>query len=455
MNILLSLLLTTQKPKLSQPPISQGWEIALIMGAFVGTAILKYGVQDKKSELKTYQSQKEIEPRQNFQSTQVQTERIQSHNLNNHNSIVDTPDSQINTDYLGIGQRIIDELVSTKLSTLFAAPSGAGKSVTQAYWLTKLFEKYPQADVYVIAQKNDSFNGLSAHDRVWLFDSENPTEALEALRTVHDIGKKRSRLPEGAEREKLKSLPVRLILADWYSIHNTLTKCHKKLWESEQTKLADIVTVFREFNVSLFADTQSFNIASLGLASDSNIRNNLNIISQGLISYDDEGNEQGGFEVVQSIVKNDYIFPDSQLRERLINEVNKHVKLSTQTKVPLIISTSGKPKVGLLPNLLEFKGKKILAPQNKVSIVQPGLETTAITASEVLTPDLRVVWKAAQEKQDWLTVRDIVRNQYSALKGMTSEDVTKLVEKLGSLGLLELSYSQGTAVRFKAKHTST
>ncbi|MHC5722320.1 MAG: hypothetical protein ACYTX0_62480, partial [Nostoc sp.] len=63
-------------------------------------------------------------------------------------------------DDLATGQRIVDELVSSKLSTLLAAPSGAGKSVTQAFWVTKLFEKFPDADVYVIARKNDSFNGL-------------------------------------------------------------------------------------------------------------------------------------------------------------------------------------------------------------------------------------------------------------------------------------------------------
>jgi hypothetical protein len=262
-------------------------------------------------------------------------------------------------DDLTIGQRIVDELVGSKLSTLLAAPSGAGKSVTQAYWVTKLFQKYPDADVYVIARKNDSFNGLREQGKVFIYDPSTPLTALSALEIVHKIFIKRSQFPEH-ERDQFKNKPVRLILADWYSIHNDLSQCHQKLWNTQvKTKLADIVTVAREFNCSLFADTQTFNLASLGIAEDSNIRNNLNIISQGLVSIDEDGLEQGGFSVLQSIIKNQYVLPDGDNRKAFIATCKRLIATSKEQHIPVVFSTAGSVKMGLLPNLMQYKGVNI------------------------------------------------------------------------------------------------
>ncbi|MHC5825582.1 MAG: hypothetical protein ACYT04_59470, partial [Nostoc sp.] len=176
---------------------------------------------------------------------------------------------------------------------------------------------------------------------------------------VHGIFYTRSQYPEH-EREQFKTKPVRLILADWYSIHNDLSQCHTKLWNTQvKTKLADIVTVAREFNCSLFADTQTFNITSLGIAEDSNIRNNLNIISQGLVSVDQDGLEQGGFSVLQSIIKNQYVMPDEEARRAFIATCKRLIAISNQQHIPVIFSTAGKVKMGLLPNLMKYKGVDI------------------------------------------------------------------------------------------------
>lgn len=347
------------------------------------------------------------------------------------------------------GQRIIEELVSTKLSTLLAAPSGAGKSVTQAYWLTKLYEKFPAADVYVIARKNDSFNGLRELGKVFVYDTDNPLVALQACAVVHDIFKARSQFPEH-ERLQFNNKPVRLILADWYSIHNNLVKSHKKLWDTEvQSKLADIVTVAREFNCGLFADSQTFNLASLGLAEDSNIRNNLNIISQGLITIDEDGNEQGGFEVIQSIIRNLYIFPSEEVRRIIILEVEKLIVVSNSQHIPLILSTAGKPKAGLLPNLMEYKGKNIF----KVNLPIHPIGEVELTASTALPEPMRTIWRVAQEKQDWLTARDIARKEYAVLKGKnTAIEIVAVVQQLERMGLVEIN-NEGQAIRFRVSQS--
>lgn len=395
---------------------------------------------DGVTESKSITPKVAIESQQDFGSLRFE-KRVNTSDFKSERPISNTqhptPDNQV-------GQRIIEELVSTKLSTLLAAPSGAGKSVTQSYWLSKLYEKFPSADVYVIARKNDSFNGLREQKRVFVYDTDNPKDALQALQTVHDIFKSRSQYPED-ERSQFANLPVRLILADWYSIHNNLTKSHNKFWQTEvQSKLADIVTVAREFNVSLFADSQTYNLASLGLAEDSNIRNNLNIISQGLISIDEDGNEQGGFEVIQSIIRNAYIFPTEEVRRVINLEVEKLIKISNAQHIPVILSTAGKPKAGLLPDLMEYKGRNIF------NVSSPIHSKTELTATDVLPEPLRTIWRVAQEKDDWLTARDIARKEYAALKGKnTAAEIINFVQQLERMGLVEISSEVGQAIRFR------
>jgi hypothetical protein len=411
---------------------------------------------DSVTESKPIQPFYRIESEQDFGTSRFEN-GVNTSDLKSERPTSGTKHSTFNDQ---VGQRIIEELVSTKLSTLLAAPSGAGKSVTQAYWLSKLYEKFSQADVYVVARKNDSFNGLRELGKVFVYDTDKPKDSLQALQIVHDIFKVRSQFPEH-EREQFKNSPVRLILADWYSIHNSLTKSHNKLWQLEvQTKLADIVTVAREFNVSLFADSQTFNLASLGLAEDSNIRNNLNIISQGLISIDEDGLEQGGFEVVQSIIRNPYIFPSEEVRRLFNLEVEKLIRLSNSQHIPLILSTAGKPKAGLLPNLIEYKGKNIFAPEEAGAKpnsplnlpIHPKGETGYEVATDALSEPLRTIWRVAQEKQDWLSARDIAKKEYAVFKGRnTAAEIVAVVQKLERMGLLEIN-NEGQAIRFRVSH---
>jgi hypothetical protein len=66
---------------------------------------------------------------------------------------------------------------------------------------------------------------------------------------------------------------VRLILADWLSINQTLEEMKQDaiVKESEhRSKCADIIYNGRDMNVCLIADLQSYNLAALGLKADRN-----------------------------------------------------------------------------------------------------------------------------------------------------------------------------------------
>lgn len=246
--------------------------------------------------------------------------------------------------------QILDEIVVTDISTVFASATGTGKSVSEAYILDRLFARHPNLDAWVIAQKNDSFSGLREKGRTALFDPVEPVESLGAIDEVYGIFKKRREMPE-SKRAGFKSNPVRLILSDWHSIWDT---CRDEKWYKGNyaKKLSTIVTVGREMNVCLLVDTQSYNVASLGITEDANIRSNLNILCQGYSWIDEEGRQRGDWNMVTNLLKNRYLVPTGS--EQLLVELENLKAESMKAKTPVIFSSIGL-KLQLLPDLRAFK----------------------------------------------------------------------------------------------------
>ncbi len=244
----------------------------------------------------------------------------------------------------------LDEIVVTDISTVFASATGTGKSVSEAYILNRMFAKFPNLEAWAIAQKNDSFCGLRERGRTALFDPLDPLLAFAAIDEVYNIFDRRRRSPETA-RSGFKAQPVRLILSDWHSIWDT---CREEKWykTNYSKKLSTLVTVGREMNVCLLVDTQSYNVASLGITEDANIRSNLNILCQGYTWTDDQGRQRGDFNMIRNLLKNRYLVPVDN--DSLIEQLERLKPKSMEVKTPIIFSTIGS-KLQLLPDLKSFK----------------------------------------------------------------------------------------------------
>ena len=268
------------------------------------------------------------------------------------------------------GLDIIEQASATSLSTVFSSPPGTGKTVTLLAWLQKLVTKFPEVFVTVVAQKNDSFLGLNSIGAVTVFDGIDTLPISQAINETFEILQFRKSQTEET-RQQLRSQPVWLILDDWFSMFEVLKK-DKKLWSELSAKIATIVTVGREFNVAIAVTTHSFNIASLGLAGDSNIRSCLNIMSLGFISKDEYGRKQGGFDAINSILNNNSII-SKEYREGLKLELEKLIVESNRQSTPVIFTTMGHPpRLALLPNLLSIKNYQI--PQEILFSIKGKLE---------------------------------------------------------------------------------
>ncbi len=373
---------------------------------------------------------------------------------------IDPPHHTVTSGEAGI--EILQALAATRRSTLLIGDTGAGKSVTQSYVLTKLFEFHPDADVWVLAQKADSFCGLAERGRVTLFDPNDPRPALILICCVWAHYDQRRRLSE-AERTSLP--PVRLILADWLSINQSLEdmKNDEGVKGSRYlSKLADIIYNGRELNVCLLVDLQSYNLAAVGLKADRNSRKNFNLIGLGNYSVDELGMVNESYGVLTNLIGDRYIVSDEPERAALNATFKEIQPISKQHRRPIIFSSMSPARLALLPDLRSFKTSKVAAanlqPVTTASI-EPEQEaitspepTIELKVSDNLAEPLKSIWLFAKKKNDWVTVRNVYDQKMKVLEGKKVEQIHQYLGLLADSGLGEIDEDgkSHSAVGFRA-----
>jgi hypothetical protein len=364
------------------------------------------------------------------------------------------------------GIEVLDAIATTRRSTLLIGDTGAGKSVAQSYVLTKLFELHPDAQVFVLSQKADSFCGLAQQGRVTLFDPTEPEHALFLIHSIWILYDHRRRLPE-SERPSLS--PVRLILADWLSINQALEELNREepVKSSKYlSKLADIIYNGRELNVCLLVDLQSYNLAAVGLKADRNSRKNFNLLGLGNYSVDELGMVNESYGVLINLIGDRYIVASESERSALNATFKQLQPVSKASRRPIIFSGLSPARLALLPDLRRYKSSQVAAaakpPVTTVeptTAVQPQEEasispetTTELKVSDALGEPLKTIWLMAKERNDWVTVRDIQRKDFAILKGKGSEQIHQYLGLLADSGYGEIDEEDKShsSVRFKA-----
>ncbi|WP_392476332.1 hypothetical protein [Nostoc sp. C110] len=240
----------------------------------------------------------------------------------------------------------LQALARADSSTALVAAPGSGKSVTLNYLIQKILADSPNADIWVISAKNDSFCGLREKERVIVFDGENPDLAKEVIDNFYTDYKKRKQLPE-SKRESLP--PLILILDDWLVISDSLSKLYSN-W-NYGSKLLDILLIGREFNTKFIASLQSFNLAALGIEKmDAQTRMCLNLLLLGN-RYIKNGREQESYGVLELILNRGDIIPGKQEREQIKSKYLSVKAVSYQNLRPVMIASVGGFVVALMPQL--------------------------------------------------------------------------------------------------------
>lgn len=364
------------------------------------------------------------------------------------------------------GLKILDAIATTRRSTLLIGDTGAGKSVTQAYLLNKLFERHPDADVWALSQKADSFCGLASSGRVILFDPTEPEQALTLITNIWNLYDKRRRLLE-SERPALS--PVRLILADWLSINQSLEELKND--ESVKgsrylSKLADIIYNGRELNVCLLVDLQSYNLVAVGLKADRNSRKNFNLIGLGNYSIDELGMVNESYGVLTNLIGDRYIVADESERTALNATFKKLQPISKANQRPIIFSGLSPARLALLPDLRKYKNSTVSTvvkqpvtaiestdeAQQQSEAIASSDPTIELKVSDSLGEPLKTIWLFAKERTDWVSVREIQQKSFAVLKGKGSKQIRQYVGLLADTGLGEIDEESksDSAVVFRA-----
>src|SRR4028118_997060 len=261
-----------------------------------------------------------------------------------------------------IAAKILNSLADINTSIFLAGPTRCGKTHTLHKWLGEVTTQFPEGEIYVIAQKYEDFPGVP-RERIMIFDPAFPEESMRFLDVVYE--KLQARKSQPTTEETYQNYPIKLILEDWFATHQCLVqKRNAQLWEDKASKLGSIATVGGQYNVGYFICTQTFNLASSGVA-DSNIRLNLALIAQGLVRTTSNDEEQGSYGVIEQLLNNQRVIASKEARDTLTAELKRLIPVSMAEQTPIILSTIGNPVLGLMPKI-EVKTSSV----NEVSDAQ-------------------------------------------------------------------------------------
>jgi hypothetical protein len=247
-----------------------------------------------------------------------------------------------------IAAKILNSLAGINTSIFLAGPTRCGKTHTLHKWLNEVTTRFPEGEIYVISQKYEDFPGVP-RSRIMIFDPLFPEESMRFLDEVYE--KLQSRKSKPATEETYRNHPIKLILEDWFATHQCLVqRKNTQLWEDKASKMGSIATVGGQYNVGYFICTQTFNLASSGVA-DSNIRLNLALIAQGLVRTTSNDEEQGSYGVIEQMLNNQKVIASKENRDVLTSDLKRLIPVSMTEQTPIILSTIGNPALGLMPRI--------------------------------------------------------------------------------------------------------
>ncbi|MEL7035046.1 MAG: hypothetical protein AAFO04_05420 [Cyanobacteria bacterium J06592_8] len=344
---------------------------------------------------------------------------------------------------------LLDGLVRDLKSIILSAIPGTTKTTLVLAYLSRLYELFPQAKVYVACAKNDSFLGLNQLGQVKVCDTAE--QLLEQTTQVGDILKKRKNTSE--KDRKFKDKPVVFLFDDGTYLLN-LIKQSPKLFKKFKELMCFIGTVGREFNVKYFGSVHSLNLDQLGVEA-SDIRDCLNVCSLGFISIDAKGNTAGGYDSLYSVINRKEIVVKED-RKYLLSELSTLIQQSQNESRPIFFTTLGtEATLSLLTDLRALASRPLpiaiidedeYKESEPITYTEPveGREGKSDVQKRILENLVKVeiiddiqaklpdhLWLICQYSQQkgWITARDLCRNK-SYFKSVPAEQVKGYLREL-------------------------
>ncbi|MBD2298961.1 ATP-binding protein [Nostoc sp. FACHB-190] len=233
-------------------------------------------------------------------------------------------------------------------STALCGDPGTGKSTITREYIRQVEANCPNADMRVLAVKNDSFNGLRERGKVTRFVGEN---AIDNARTfflgVQTEYNKRLELTEDG-RESLP--PFVIILDDWLTIAAKLNKVKPEdLGFDFGQILFDVLIVGREYNMKFFVNLHSLNLKAIGIQElDQNTRKVLRLLLLGN-RYRKDGREIDAYGVIEQAIMGNQVITHAKDKEAVRTQYSELKAQSRSQYQPVMFAFVGGYYLGLVP----------------------------------------------------------------------------------------------------------
>ncbi|MBD2505331.1 ATP-binding protein [Anabaena azotica] len=242
-------------------------------------------------------------------------------------------------------------------STALCGDPGTGKSTITREYIRQVSINCPDADIRVLAVKNDSFCGLREAGRVTRFIGEGAVaNAKEFFLAVRDVYRSRLEVESLEERKKLK--PFIVILDDWLTISAKLNKIKpENLGFDFGEILFDILIIGREYNMKFFVNLHSLNLKAIGIKEmDQNTRKILRLLLLGN-RYRQDGREIDAYGVIEQAIMGNQVITHEDDKTKVRSRYTQLKAESRQIFQPVMFAFVGEYYLGIVP---KFVGEQII-----------------------------------------------------------------------------------------------
>ncbi|NMG20702.1 hypothetical protein [Brasilonema bromeliae] len=252
-----------------------------------------------------------------------------------------------------MGQSIIKSMAGSIKSKVLVAPSRAGKTTVLYLYYNAMLDRYPNAEVFVVADKREMIHPrIPVSNYAFCDGTSFKGVGLEMLNKVYGIYQERAKLPESERDALAQSHPVRLALIDWLATWSTVKK-DEPTADKVNSQLIGLITKGASCGVCIDIDTHSATVEALGI--DASTRESLDFVAIAYCQQSDKGDLDrisDGLGLLPKVISKALIVPDKGDRTRLGTDFTKlrDALLKGEFNSSIIFTTTGGNRIGITPH---------------------------------------------------------------------------------------------------------
>ncbi|MBW4636432.1 MAG: hypothetical protein KME30_32520 [Iphinoe sp. HA4291-MV1] len=322
-----------------------------------------------------------------------------------------------------IGQSIIKSMAASIKSKVLVAPSRAGKTTVLYLYYDAMFDRYPKAEVFVVADKREMVHPkVPVANYAFCDGASFKGDGLKMLNKVYDVYQKRAKLPESERDALAQKHPIRLALIDWLATWTTVRK-DESVANEVNSKLIGLITKGASCGVCVDIDTHSATVEALGI--DAATRESLDFIAIAYCKQSDKGDLDrisDGLGLLPKVVSKALIVPDKSDRTRLGAEFTKlrDSLLKGEFNSSIIFTTTGGNRIGITP---QFERKTLGDLALDAKEEEPEEEEEEPIEVDEESEDLGIDYyliDAAQAVKEYLESRDDKQATFNQIRNQRS-----------------------------------